>query len=150
MQCVNDDDTAAGAPKLGRDPGRARSDGVAKAYSFPAGTIQGDGAAFEPNSPGHIGVWSCRGTHLVAASEIPAAPLWVNTTQLYVIGRQGKEQITTRSGAGHGGPALDSRSGRPEHGRRGASDGVRGLGGTKSSGLDRYAAPYENFVLVAA
>ena len=37
----------------------------------------------------------CRGTHLVAANEIPAAPLWVSTAQLFVIGRQGKEQLAT-------------------------------------------------------
>ena len=44
---------------------------------FPAGTIDGDGATFDPNRSGHIGIWICRGTHLVAANEIPAAPLWV-------------------------------------------------------------------------
>src|SRR5688572_897192 len=62
---------------------------------FPPGTIEGDGAAFDPNRTGHIGIWICRGTHLVAASEIPAAPLWVSSAQLYVIGRQGKDQIAT-------------------------------------------------------
>ena len=62
---------------------------------FPAGTIQGDGANFDPNQTGHIGVWICRGTHLVAAHEIPAAPLWVTSAQLYVLGRQGKEQLAT-------------------------------------------------------
>ena len=41
---------------------------------FPGGTIEGDGAAFDPNRSGHVGVWFCRGTHLVAGSEIPAAP----------------------------------------------------------------------------
>jgi hypothetical protein len=68
---------------------------VTEGRIFPAGTIQGDGAGFDPNSRGHIGVWICRGTHLVAASEIPAAPLWVDSAQLYVLGRQGKEQIAT-------------------------------------------------------
>ena len=51
---------------------------------FPAGTIDGDGATFDPNRSGHIGIWICRGTHLVAANEIPAAPLWVSTAQLFV------------------------------------------------------------------
>ena len=75
---------------------------VTEGRIFPAGTIQGDGASFDPNSRGHIGVWICRGTHLVAASEIPAAPIWVDTAQLYVLGRQGKEQIATEGIEGSG------------------------------------------------
>ena len=47
-------------------------------------------------------MWFCRGTHLVAASEIPAAALWVNSGQLFVIGRQGKEQIATEGVEGAG------------------------------------------------
>jgi hypothetical protein len=69
---------------------------------FPAGTIDGDGATFDPNRTGHIGIWICRGTHLVAASEIPAAPLWVSTVQLFVLGRQGKEQLATEGVEGGG------------------------------------------------
>jgi hypothetical protein len=69
---------------------------------FPAGTIEGDGSTFDPNRSGHIGIWICRGTHLVAANEIPAAPLWVSTAQLFVIGRQGKEQLTTEGVEGGG------------------------------------------------
>jgi len=75
---------------------------VTEGRIFPAGTIEGDGASFDPNRTGHIGVWICRGTHLVAASEIPAAPLWVNSAQLYVIGRQGRDQITTDGVEGAG------------------------------------------------
>ena len=69
---------------------------------FPGGTIQGDGADFDPYSRGHIGIWLCRGTHLVAASEIPAAPLWVDTAQLFVLGRQAREQLTTEGVEGGG------------------------------------------------
>jgi hypothetical protein len=69
---------------------------------FPSGTIDGDGATFDPNRSGHIGIWICRGTHLVAANEIPAARLWVSTAQLFVIGRQGKEQLTTEGVEGGG------------------------------------------------
>ena len=69
---------------------------------FPAGAIVGDGATFDPNQRGHIGVWFCRGTHLVAANEIPAAPLWVDTAQLFVLGRQGKEQLATEGVEGGG------------------------------------------------
>jgi hypothetical protein len=52
---------------------------------YPAGTIQGDGATFDPNSSGSIGRWFCRGTHLVGASEIPAAAFWVDTAQLFFL-----------------------------------------------------------------
>jgi len=75
---------------------------VTEGRVFPAGTIHGDGAGFDPNSRGHIGVWICRGTHLVAASDIPAASLWVSTAQLFVLGRQGKEQIATEGVEGSG------------------------------------------------
>jgi hypothetical protein len=68
---------------------------VTQGRVFPVGTIEGDGATFDPNQRGHIGIWICRGTHLVAAHEIPAADLWVDTAQLFVLGRQGKEQLTT-------------------------------------------------------
>jgi hypothetical protein len=69
---------------------------------FPGGTIEGDGASFDPNRSGHIGVWFCRGTHLVAASEIPAAPLWVDSAQLFILGRQGREQLATEGVEGGG------------------------------------------------
>ncbi|MGV3516291.1 hypothetical protein [Luteitalea sp.] len=75
---------------------------VTEGRIFPEGTIQGDGAQFDPNRSGHVGVWFCRGTHLVAGSEIPAAPLWVDTAQLYILGRQGKEQVATEGLEGRG------------------------------------------------
>lgn len=75
---------------------------VTEGRVFPAGTIAADGAGFDPYQPGHIGVWFCRGTHLVAASEIPAAPLWVDSAQLFVLGRQGKEQLATEGVEGSG------------------------------------------------
>ena len=75
---------------------------VTEGRVFPAGTIAGDGADFDPNRSGHVGVWICRGTHLVAASDIPAAALWVSTAQLFILGRQGKEQLTTEGIEGKG------------------------------------------------
>ena len=69
---------------------------------FPAGTIQGDGADFNPARSGHVGVWISRGTHLVSASEIPAAQWWAHTAQLFVIGRQGKELIASEGVEGSG------------------------------------------------
>lgn len=58
---------------------------VTEGNIYPAGTIKGDGATFDPNSAGAMGRWFCRGTHLVSASEIPAAPLWVDTAQTYFL-----------------------------------------------------------------
>lgn len=75
---------------------------VTEGRVFPAGTIAGDGADFDPYSRGHVGVWICRGTHLVSASEIPAASLWVSTAQVFILGRQGKEQLTTEGIEGKG------------------------------------------------
>jgi hypothetical protein len=81
---------------------------VTEGNIFPYGTIQGDGASFDPNSEGAIGRWLCRGTHLVSASDIPAAPIWVNTTQLYVLPRksggqaQGGDSIVTEGLEGSG------------------------------------------------
>ena len=75
---------------------------VTEGRVFPAGTIEGDGADFNPYRSGHIGIWICRGTHLVAASDIPAASLWVDSAQLFVLGRQGKEQISTEGIEGAG------------------------------------------------
>jgi hypothetical protein len=75
---------------------------------FPAGTIEGDGSTFDPNRTGAIGRWFCRGTHLVAASEIPAAPLWVNTSQVYSLfdkpqaQRLGRDTIVTEGVEGSG------------------------------------------------
>jgi hypothetical protein len=69
---------------------------------FPAGLIEGDGATFDPGRSGHIGVWISRGTHLVAASEIPSAGWWASTAQLFVLGRQGKEQIASEGLEGKG------------------------------------------------
>jgi hypothetical protein len=58
---------------------------VTEGNLYPAGTIQGDGASFDPNSGGSLGRWFCRGVHLVGASAIPAAAFWVDTAQLYFL-----------------------------------------------------------------
>jgi len=76
---------------------------VTRGRVFPEGTIQGDGATFDPDTSGHIGAWISRGTHLASASEIPDAPWWAATTQLFVVlGRQGKELLTTEGIEGQG------------------------------------------------
>jgi hypothetical protein len=63
---------------------------------FPKGTIQGDGADFDPNSDGSIGLWICRGTHLADASDIisGAAEIWVATTQNYLLPNDGRSIST--------------------------------------------------------
>lgn len=58
---------------------------VTEGNVFPAGTIQGDGATFDPNSAGAIGRWFCRGTHLVSAEEFPLSARAVHTSQLYLL-----------------------------------------------------------------
>jgi len=63
---------------------------------FPAGTIPDDPTDFDPAKSGSTGKWICGGTHLVAASEIPAAPVWVMTDQLYQL--PGQERMLTTSG----------------------------------------------------
>ncbi len=63
---------------------------------FPKGTIQGDGADFDPNSAGSIGLWICRGTHLANASDIISgdAEIWVATTQNYLLPHDGRSIAT--------------------------------------------------------
>lgn len=58
---------------------------VTEGNMYPAGTIKGDGASFDPNAAGSIGRWFCRGTHLVPASAIPDAAFWVQTAQTYLL-----------------------------------------------------------------
>jgi hypothetical protein len=74
---------------------------VTEGNIYPAGTIQGDGASFDPSNAGAIGRWFCRGTHLVAASEIPAAPFWVDTAQTYFL-PQDNQSIATEGLEGGG------------------------------------------------
>jgi hypothetical protein len=57
---------------------------VTEGNIYPGGTIKGDGASFDPSTPG-FGRWFCRGTHLVPASAIPAAAFWVHTAQLFLL-----------------------------------------------------------------
>jgi len=58
---------------------------VTEGNMYPAGTIQGDGAAFDPASAGAVGRWFCRGTHLVSGAEFPTAARGVHTAQLYLL-----------------------------------------------------------------
>jgi hypothetical protein len=67
---------------------------VTEGNIFPAGTIKGDGATFDPNSDGAIGRWFCRGTHLVSATEFPTSARAVHTAQLYLLPDESKSLAT--------------------------------------------------------
>jgi len=67
---------------------------VTEGNIFPAGTIQGDGATFDPNSGGALGRWFCRGTHLVSGTEFPFAARGVHTAQLYLLPDEGSSIAT--------------------------------------------------------
>jgi hypothetical protein len=67
---------------------------VTEGNLFPRGTIEGDGATFDPNAAGAIGKWYCRGIHLVSAADIPGAPLWVDTAQLFQLPDHGRSLST--------------------------------------------------------
>ena len=74
---------------------------VTEGNIYPAGTIQGDGATFDPNSDGALGRWFCRGTHLVSGAEFPFAARGVLTAQLYLLPDENKS-ISTDGLEGNG------------------------------------------------
>ena len=67
---------------------------VTEGNIFPGGTIQGDGATFDPNSAGALGRWFCRGTHLVSATEFPTSARAVHTAQLYLFPDESRSLAT--------------------------------------------------------
>jgi hypothetical protein len=74
---------------------------VTEGNIFPGGTIQGDGATFNPNGDGAIGRWFCRGTHLVSGAEFPFAARGVHTAQLYLFPDENRS-ISTEGVEGNG------------------------------------------------
>lgn len=101
---------------------------VTRGRVFPEGTIQGDGATFDPNTSGHIGVWISRGTHLASASELPDAPWWATTTQLFVLrpAGEGAAHHGRHRGSGDDQARRDRWRGELRRvDRRGASDVAR-------------------------
>jgi hypothetical protein len=67
---------------------------VTEGNIFPAGTIQGDGSTFDPNSGGALGRWFCRGTHLVSATEFPTSARAVHTAQAYLFPDESRSLTT--------------------------------------------------------
>ena len=74
---------------------------VTEGNIYPAHTIEGKGAALDPNKSGSIGRWFCRGTHLVPATAIPDATFWVDTAQLFYLPDDG-DSIATEGLEGNG------------------------------------------------
>jgi hypothetical protein len=58
---------------------------VTEGKIFPAGTIKGDGADFDPNSGGALGRWFCRGTHLVSGDQFTTTKFAVDTAQMFML-----------------------------------------------------------------
>lgn len=82
---------------------------VTEGNIYPAGTIQGDGATFDPNSLGALGRWFCRGTHLVSGAEFPFAARGVHTAQLYLFPDENRSIAT--EGLEGAAPALRAITG---------------------------------------
>lgn len=74
---------------------------VTEGNIYPGGTIQGDGAGFNPNSDGAIGRWFCRGTHLVSGAEFATTARAVHTAQIYLFPDENRS-ISTEGVEGNG------------------------------------------------
>src|SRR6202007_2825743 len=70
---------------------------------FPAGTIPSGVTSFDPNSPGSIGTWFCRGVFLADFADIfvtQSAALALHTTQLFLF-PDDQTMIATEGLEGH-------------------------------------------------
>ncbi|HJS73279.1 MAG TPA: hypothetical protein VJ921_03250 [Vicinamibacteria bacterium] len=67
---------------------------VTEGRIFPAGTIKGDGASFDPNSNGSLGRWFCRGTHLVSGDQFVSTKFAVDTAQLFMFPNDERSIVT--------------------------------------------------------
>jgi len=72
---------------------------VTEGRIFPAGTIPKGGTPeapndFNPNGPGGIGTWFCRGTHLVSGTLFPVTARAVHTAQLFLMPNERKSVST--------------------------------------------------------
>ena len=101
------------------DPGNPRRGSTFIVYGnvFPGGTIPSGVTSFDPDSPGSIGTWVCRGVFLADFADIMsgAASLTVDTTQMFLLttdrnalfteGLEGNVGVTTHraltGGTGH-------------------------------------------------
>jgi hypothetical protein len=79
---------------------------VTEGRIFPAGTIPKGGTpeqpnSFDPNGPGSLGTWFCRGTHLVSGALFPVTARAVHTGQIYLMPNEGRS-VTTEGVEGAG------------------------------------------------
>jgi hypothetical protein len=77
----NNDPAAKGNPLRG-------STFIVYGKIFPAGTIPSGVTSFDPNQPGSIGTWICRGVFLADFADIfvaKTAQMTVHTTQLFML-----------------------------------------------------------------
>src|ERR687895_545130 len=84
-----------------RSPSVARSSSPEVASSLPAPSM----VTVRPSIPTRAGIsgfGSAEGRISSQRTKFPAAPLWVDTAQLFVLGRQGKEQLATEGVEGGG------------------------------------------------
>ncbi len=69
---------------------------VTEGNIYAAGTIsKGNSEQFDPNTPGAIGTWFCKGTFLVAGSEFDKAAAAVLTDQLFLLPNDKRSIATT-------------------------------------------------------
>ncbi|MGH9630864.1 MAG: hypothetical protein ACRD7E_21340 [Bryobacteraceae bacterium] len=75
---------------------------VTEGNIYPAGTIpQVGGDQFDPNLPGAVGKWFCKGTFLVAGSQFDKTPMAVLTDQVLMLPEGDRALATTGTeGAG--------------------------------------------------
>ncbi|MDX1978832.1 MAG: hypothetical protein SFV51_01085 [Bryobacteraceae bacterium] len=84
----------------GEDPLRG-SFFVTEGNIYPAGTIPGAGHEFDPNAPGSMGRWFCKGVFLVRGSELDKTPLALLTDQILLL-PDDKQSIVTAGTEGNG------------------------------------------------
>jgi hypothetical protein len=69
---------------------------VTEGKIYRAGTIPSVGGdQFDPNSPGAMGVWFCKGTFLVAGSQFDKSPMAVLSDQMYLLPDDQRSIATT-------------------------------------------------------
>jgi hypothetical protein len=74
---------------------------VTEGNIYRAGTIPGRGAEFDPNTPGALGTWFCKGTFLVPGSQFDKAAMAVLSDQVYLLPND-KRSIATTGAEGNG------------------------------------------------
>jgi hypothetical protein len=104
---------------------------------FPGGTIPSGVTPFDPNSPGSIGNWVCRGVFLAdfAAIMSGAASITVDTTQIFFLTTD-RNALFTEGFEGNVGVTTH----RAVIGGTGSFDGVRGSVKQETIGVNRNGA----------